>query len=1034
MNATGVSTGEADVAVIGMSGRFPGARDLAEYWRNVRDGVECISFFSPDELRMSGIPTFLAEDPAYVPARAVLDGVEMFDPGFFGLSPRDASHMDPQHRLLLECAWEAMEDAGYDPHRYSGAVGVYAGASTNSYLIAMLSHAELVAAVNDFQTIVGNDKDFLATRISYHLNLRGPSVNVQTACSTSLVAIHLACQSLLTGECDMALAGGISVRIPQQSGYLYQRGGILSHDGHCRAFDAAASGTVGGNGAGVVLLKRLRHALDDGDQIRAVIKGSATNNDGANKVGFTAPSVSGQAAVIAEAIGVAGINPGDISYVEAHGTGTALGDPIEIAALSEVLAPRDAGDRCAIGSVKTNIGHLDAAAGVAAFIKTVLALEHRQIPPSLHYAAPNPKIPFAAGPFYVNGALAEWPADGRPRRAGVSSFGIGGTNAHVVLEEAPEPASMPSSTHQLVVLSARTAPALETMTQNLDRHWRVHLDLEPADVAFTLQQGRRVFKHRRAIVCSNRQEALQALAHGGGFVGEAGEREHPVAFMFPGQGSHTINMGRALYHSQPGFRADVDRCARILDPWLEWDLLSMLYPEAARESDDRLADTLVAQPALFVIEYALARLWMSWGVRPAMMIGHSLGEYVAACIAGVWSLADALAVVAMRGRLMQQLPAGAMLSINLPDQELRPILDPSIAIAAVNGPATCVASGPLHALSALERTLEERRVEYRVLPVNRAFHSQLTDGILDAFRAAMERVTFAAPQIPYVSNLSGDWIRPEQATSPAYWTEHLRQTVLFGAGVRTLVRDAIPILLEVGPGRTLSTLVRLQFEGRHAPIVISSLGHTKERRSAVEGMLNAAAQLWTSGVELDWRALHNDGRRRVSLPTYPFERRRCWITTKPLVPAEKAPEAADHALVSIHPRPGAAASYVAPIDELESRLAEIWQDLLGVERVGVRDNFFELGGHSLLLTRLIVRLRETFDVDLPLQDVFERSTIAELAEVCTAAGPGECRTDQRRRGATAPPLTGERYGRTREQQPGCRRFRGKTSSALRCQA
>jgi acyl transferase domain-containing protein len=986
MSSAPAAINESDIAIVGMAGRFPGARNVDRFWRNIRDGVECISFFSPDQLRMSGIPMSLSEDPAYVPARAVLDDVELFEPGFFGFSPREGSYMDPQHRLFLECAWEAMEDAGYDPFRYDGAVGIYAGASTNSYLMATLSHGDLVAAVNDFQTIVGNDKDFLATRVSYHLNLRGPSVNVQTACSTSLVAVHMACQSLLTGECDMALAGGVSVRIPQQSGYLYQRGGILSHDGHCRAFDAAASGTVGGNGAGIVLLKRLDKALEDGDQIRAVIKGSATNNDGAHKIGFTAPSVAGQAAVIAEALGVAGVEPNEISYVEAHGTGTTLGDPIEIEALNEVFGSESTTRSCAIGSLKTNIGHLDAAAGIAGLIKTVLALQRQELPPSLNCTATNPKIRFQDGPFYVNRALAAWGTDRLPRRAGVSSFGIGGTNAHVILEEAPpRPPADASSWPQLVVLSARSSSALEQAAQNLSHYLTNHADVELANVAFTLQTGRKAFRDRRAVVGYTGQEVARALAQGEGFRAETDGAERSVAFMFSGQGSHTRNMAGELYLCDPVFRYDIDDCARILEPLLGTDIRTVLYPPADRvEADDRLAQTRFAQPALFVVQYALARLWMSWGVRPAAMIGHSLGEYVAACIAGVFSLSDALTLVAARGRLMQELPPGAMLSVQLPEDELRPILTPGLSIAAVNGPSMCVASGATDAVAVLERTLQEREVQYRPLPVNRAFHSQLTETMLDAFRAELKRVQFVTPQIPFVSNVSGDWIRPDEATSPAYWTDHLRQTVRFGVGIETISRDGRTILLEVAPAATLTTLTRLQF-GPRGPLVVSSLRPPQEQRSAVEGMLSAAAKLWTYGVEIDWRGLHRGERRyRVPLPTYPFERRRCWIDSRPLPATDTtATLRADPSGVSAHPRPLSAIRYEPPQSDLENRLVEIWQELLAIERIGINDNFFELGGHSLLLTRLVERLRETFDVQLPLEEVFQRSTIRELADLIT---------------------------------------------------
>jgi acyl transferase domain-containing protein len=990
-NRATTAFGDAAVAVIGLAGRFPRAASLDEFWRNLQEGLECVSRFSMDELRASGIPSSLYDQPGYVPARAVLDDVELFDAPFFGLSPRDAAFIDPQHRIFLECAYEALENAGYDAERCEDAIGVYAGASTNSYLLAVLSHAELVAAVNDFQTIVGNDKDFLATRVAYHLNLRGPCVNVHTACSTSLVAVHLACQALLAGECEMALAGGVSVRVPQRSGYLYQEGGILSADGHCRAFDAAASGTVGGNGAGVVLLKRLASALEDGDRIRCVIRGSAINNDGATKVGFTAPSVSGQASVIAEALGIAGIVPDDISYVEAHGTGTLLGDPIEVAALDEVF--RSNGrlrHSCAIGSVKTNIGHLDAAAGVAGLIKTILALEHRQLPPSANFNSPNPQVPFEASGFHVIRQLTPWEAGSKPRRAGVSSFGIGGTNAHVVLEEAPEPDRRAAVRPvQALVLSARTASALDAATTRLCGHLAAHPTLELADVAFTLQTGRKAFRHRRAIVCRDRDAAVQALEHARGTSKDAADgAARPVVFMFPGQGSQAVNMGRELYEWLPQFRDDVDTCARRLEALLELDIRALLYPKAPDEASaaERLNETQYSQPALFVIEYALARLWLKWGVHPAAMIGHSLGEYVAACLAGVFPVEDALSIVAARGRLMQQLPAGAMFSVNLSADEVMPMLGSSLSLAAVNAPAMCVVSGPVADVASLASELQRQQRDVRSLSVTRAFHSCQTDAILEAFREELSEVALAAPQIPYISNVTGTWIRPEEAASPQYWIDHLRHTVRFADGLQMIVAKEKRTLLEVGPGRALSTLARLQLDPATTPLVLMSLGDTGERRSALETMLSAAAQLWTAGADIRWSELHRHGRRRrVPLPTYPFERRRCWIDSRPTSqPVPPAVFAQDAVPAETHPRPAVPVSYVPPSSDVEHTLAAIWSELLGIERIGVHDNFFDLGGHSLLLTRLIARVREAFEVDLPLQDLFQSPTIARLGHVITA--------------------------------------------------
>jgi acyl transferase domain-containing protein len=649
------------VAIIGMAGRFPRCPSVDELWRQLCDGAECISRFSDAELRAAGIGAATLADPAYVKAGALLDDIDRFDAPFFRFSSREAEMTDPQHRVFLECAWEALENAGYDPDRYPGAIGVFAGSGMSRYLPLLYADRELVRAVGTYRLHLGNDKDFLPTLASYKLNLRGPSLSVQTACSTSLVAVHLAVQSLLNGECDMALAGGVSITVLRKSGYFYREGGISSPDGHCRAFDAAARGTVGGNGAGVVVLKRLAEALADGDSIRAVVLGSAINNDGAQKVGFTAPGLDGQARVIREALAVAGVEPRTLGYVEAHGTGTSLGDPIEVAALTEAFDTDERGF-CALGSLKTNLGHLDVAAGAAGLIKTVLALEHGLLPPSLHFERPNPEIDFAASPFYVNTTLAPWRRDGAPRRAGVSAFGIGGTNAHVVLEEAPSsPPGDPAPEWHLLPLSAETEPALDRAAAALAEHLARHPGLDLADVAFTLQVGRRHCRHRRALVCRDREEALALLAGASGSAARLAGERRAVAFLFPGQGAQHPGMAAAIYRREPRFQAEVDRCCAFLAPRLGVDLRGLLVPDSAgsarEEAVAALRRTELAQPALFVTEYALARLWMAWGVHPGALLGHSLGEYVAACIAGVFSLEDALALVAVRGRLMAAAPA-----------------------------------------------------------------------------------------------------------------------------------------------------------------------------------------------------------------------------------------------------------------------------------------------------------------------------------------------------------------------------------------
>jgi acyl transferase domain-containing protein/acyl carrier protein len=884
-----------EIAIIGMAGRFPGAKNVDSFWQNIRDGVESISFFTDEELVSAGINSKIVNDPLYVRAGALIEDIELFDASFFGFSPKEAEITDPQHRIFLECVWSALENAGYDSQTYTGQIGLFGGVAYSSYLLSNIySNRDLIESVDGFQIFIGNDKDHLPTQISYKLNLKGPSINVQTTCSTSLVAVHLACQSLLNGESDIALAGGVSIQVPQKTGYRYQEGGISSPDGHCRAFDAKAKGTIFGNGLGVVVLKRLEDALADGDFIHAIIKGSAINNDGSLKVGYTAPSVDGQREVILEALALAEVEPDSITYVETHGTGTPLGDPIEIKALTQAFrASTNKKGFCRIGSVKTNVGHLNTAAGVTGLIKTVQALKHKQIPPSLHFKEPNPEIDFANSPFYVNTKLSEWETNGTPRRAGVSSFGIGGTNAHVILEEAPvvEPSST-SRPIQLLLLSAKTTTALETITDNLATHLQQHPDITLPDVAHTLQVGRRAFEHRRMVVCDDREDAVKALRSQDPqrvFTYHHKPSHRPVIFMFSGQGAQYVNMARELYDTEPTFKKHIDTCAQILQPHLNLDIRHILFPkqEQIEAAVTRLQQTALTQSALFVIEYALAQLWMEWGVHPEAMIGHSIGEYVAATIAGVFSLEDALAIVAKRGQLMQQLPTGSMLAIGLPSAKVQALLDVhtgdgvSTEIAAINSPSSCVVSGSNDAIATLQNQLSSQEIECRLLHTSHAFHSVMMEPILSPFVQAVKKVKLNPPRIRFISNVTGTWITDEQATNPTYWSQHLRQTVKFSSGISQLLQQFEGVFLEVGPGRTLSTLTTQHLKPGAKQQVLTSLRHVKEQQSDVSFLLQTLGRLWLSGVEIDWSGFYtHEQRHRLPLPTYPFERQRYWIDAK----------------------------------------------------------------------------------------------------------------------------------------------------------
>ncbi len=890
MTVTDAKYLERDIAVVGMVGRFPGARTLDEFWQNLRRGVESIRFFTDEELLEAGVSLAHLEREDYVKAGTVLEDADLFDASFFGFSPREAEIMDPQQRIFLECAWEVLESAGYDPERCLQRVGVYAGAGHNNYMLNVLSNREVMSKASHYQALLGNDRSFFTTRICYKLNLTGPSFTVQAACSTSLVAVHLACQHLLDYECDLALAGGATVTFPQTSGYVHQAGMILSPDGHCRAFDERAAGTVAGKGVGIVLLKRLSEALADGDTVHAVIKSSAVNNDGSSKVGFTAPSVEGQTEVIAEALAKAELGPESISCIEAHGTGTELGDPIEIAALTRAFrAGTSRRQFCAIGSLKTNLGHMDAAAGIGGLLKAILSVKHGEIPPSLHFEKPNPKLDLEESPFYVNTELQAWPKRAGVRRCGVSAFGIGGTNAHVIVEEPPTVVSSPSPRREeLLILSAKTSAALDRTTENLSSYLNRNENASLADIAYTLSVGRRSFPHRRALVADTPASAARILSErdparlhesrversGGG-----------VAFLFPGQGAQHAGMGRELYRVEPEYRQELDRCCEILLPHLGLDLRDPLFAGGAEKGEEEageiLRETRITQPALFAVEYSLARLLIRWGIEPRAMVGHSVGEYVAACLASVFSLEDALALVAARGRRMQSAARGSMTAVGLGAKDLSDRLPAGIGIAAVNAPSLTVVSGPEQELEAFERALAGDGIECRRLRTSHAFHSAMMDPILDGFREDLSRVSLRRPQKRFVSNVTGAFIRDDEATDPEYWVKHLRLPVRFADGLGSILRDDVSVLLEVGPGNALGTLAQQQIGRSRDRVCLATMPSPRARASESELLRTTLGRLWLAGAPVKFAEAYASERRlRVPLPTYPFERQRFWVAAQ----------------------------------------------------------------------------------------------------------------------------------------------------------
>jgi len=1032
--------GEQDaVAIIGMAGRFPGARTVEALWRNLCAGRESISFFAPDELD----PSVDSRQPGYVPARGVLEDADKFDSVFFGETPRLADVTDPQQRIFLEVAWQALEDAGVVPARVSGAIGVFAGVGNNTYQWANLStRPDVTEPVGDFQVMLGNEKDYVATRVAHKLDLHGPALSIHTGCSTSLVAVCAAVRSLLDRECDVALAGAASVTVPQKSGHVYSEGGMLSSDGHTRAFDAEGSGTVFSDGAGAVVCKRLRDAQADGDRIYAVIHGVATNNDGADKASFTAPSVSGQARVIAAAQAMAGFEPETIGYLETHGTATPLGDPIEIEALTQAFRPRtDKVGFCALGSIKSNLGHLTAAAGVAGLIKTALALYHRELPASLNFRQPNPHIDFAHSPFRVQTTLEKWtPAPGQARRAGVSSFGVGGTNAHVVLQEAP-PAPEPASglPRHLLLMSAKSAPALDAATANLRRHLAEHPELDLADVAYTLQARRTGFAHRRFVVGRDLADARESLLK---LTPESSstrtvERHNPeVAFLFPGQGAQHPDMARTLYRDEPVVRGAIDICAEILVQHLQRDLRALLFPAPGESTQVALLlqRTEYAQPALFAVEYALAELWRSWGVAPAAMLGHSVGEYVAACQAGVFALSDALALVAARGRLVQAQPGGSMLSVRAAAGVIEPRLRDGLSLAATNGPQLCVVSGPSEAVAEFQHTIESENIPCRLLQTSHAFHSSMMDPVVEPFAALVAALPLAPPRLPFISSTTGDWITAEQACDPRYWAQHLRAPVRFAEGVATLWADPSRVLLEVGPRGTATTMAKQAMKDPARQCAVATLGDEPGRDADWNSVLRAMGRLWVSGVDLDWEALHAGAHRRtVSLPAYPFERRRHWVEPGKRVkadarsePPRPETEPAPEAQASV-PEAGAAAS---PRDRLRAELRAVIEGTSGSSLgEGESMTFLDAGLDSLLLTQLAFTLQRKYRVELsfrqlldglsslgPLADYIANRTAppGETAATAASRAPDQAKSNDR---PSRVPVAGARLGRDADGSP-----------------
>lgn len=978
------------IAVIGMAGRFPGSDSVAQFWRNLSTDTELIVDVSEQDLAANQVTERALESHSYIRRAAMMDGIDEFDAEFFGFNNQTARTMDPQHRLFLQTSWHAFEDAGVDPADYDGSIGVFATSSASGYLLHnLMSHMSPASIIGEGATFemvnlsLHNDKDHIATRVAHQFNLRGPALAVQTACSSSLLAVHLACQSILSGESDMALAGGSSIRVPNQVGYWHQAGAMTSPSGHCRPFDVRADGTIFGSGVGVVLLKPLEDALEDGDRVHAIIRGSAVNNDGSTKMNYAAPNATGQAEVIAEAHAIAEVDASSISYVESHGTGTPLGDPIEIEGLRQAfdLAEEDRQGPCVVGSVKSNIGHLEVASGIASLIKTILCLEHKTLPGTLHYTAPNPELHLDRGPFEIRKATSDWAWDG-PRRAGISSFGVGGTNVHMVLEEAPTAATaQPSSSPQVLTLSARTPESLVTARKALATELASDESIDIADVAFTLS-GRRRDRFRMAAVVDSRSDAAEVLGadeHDNVFAGEAvsgaaADTDDRVAFLFPGQGAQHIGMAKGLHETEPVFAEHFDRCIELFDAELGIDLRAAIFTGSARD----LERTDRTQPALFSVEYALAKLLESRGVRPTALAGHSIGEYAAAAFAGVFDLPSAVKVVSMRARLMNSAPRGVMVAVPLSPADVAPFLSGDVDIATVNEPGGCVVAGTQDAIDDFSDRLEDEGIVARRVRTSHAFHSRLMDGVIPEFTGFLSRITLNEPRIPMLSNVTGTWMSASEATNPATWARQIRATVRFADEVGALLENPARVLVEVGPGGTLTSAAARHPRWSSDHRAVRPMRHHAQNRDDRDAFLLALGQLWAAGVDVDLADAATRTPARITLPGYPFARQKHW-----LAPNGAAMTGGGTGL----PEVGTAAAPSAPggggRTSVEATLSRIWAQCLGLESVDRGANFFELGGDSLIA--ISVAMTATNEgLELTPQDLYENQTVGALSAALSA--------------------------------------------------